>query len=196
MRLGWCVQPDGIRVQQTHYTALSAWLSCVKDEIYIRGMEDVTEISGPSLVIRTQTQTLSIIQFTCEKCEIESADPPTDKIQAIRLGWMARERREANILQYLWKYFTKNIEAWAPHGKVKFEIIVHKPRMKKVLLGGAEMWKGMWGVKLLTDDILSVSASEDQRITESQPRHLEEINFHYILQAPCGIDPTSASVLP
>ena len=79
---------------------------------------------------------------------------------------------------------------------MKSEIIVHKPRMKKVLLGGAEMWNGMWGVKLLTDDILSVSASEDQRITESQPRHLEEINFHYILQAPCGIDPTSASVLP
>ena len=96
MRLGWCVQPDGIRVQQTHYTALSAWLSCVKDEIYIRGMEDVTEISGPSLVIRTQTQTLSIIQFTCEKCEIESVDPPTKFKQ---LGWMARERREANILQ-------------------------------------------------------------------------------------------------
>ena len=40
-----------------HYTALSAWLSCVKDEIYIRAMEDVTEISGPSLVIETQTQT-------------------------------------------------------------------------------------------------------------------------------------------
>ena len=106
----------------TLYSIISlAQLSCVKDEIYIRGMEDVTEISSPSLVIRTQTQTLSFIQFTCEKSEIESADPPTDKIQAIRLGWMARERREANILQYLWKYFTKNIEAWAPHGKVKGE---------------------------------------------------------------------------
>ena len=117
MRLGWCVRPDGIRVQQTHYTALSAWLSCVKDEIYIRAMEDVTEILGPSLVTGTQTQTLSFVQFTWEKCEIENADPPTKFKQLGWVGWRERGEKQIfynnpeNILQKTLK-LGRRLEKW------------------------------------------------------------------------------------
>ena len=64
----------GSGVEQTHYTVISAELSCVKDEIYIRSMEDVTEISGPSLVIGTQTQTEAFIwEFDWSKFHLFSS---------------------------------------------------------------------------------------------------------------------------
>ena len=71
--------------------------------------------------------------------------------------------------------------------------------MKKVLLGGAEMWNGMWGVKALTEDIPVSQASaggESEICGLSIGRKWISIAF-YILQAPCDDNnPTSASVLP
>ena len=157
--------PDGIMAQQTLYSIISLAQLCQGWNLHSGHGRCNWDIG--SLIGHRDTNpdwgsnVLSFIQFTFEK---ESADPPT-KFKQLGWGRMVRERREANILQLSWKYFTKNFEAWAPLGKVKSEIIVHKPRMKKVLLGGAEMWNGMWGVKLLTDDILSVSAVEDNRFT-------------------------------
>ena len=166
MRLGWCVRPDGIRVQQTHYTALSAWLSCVKDEIYIRAMEDVTEISGPSLVIRTQTQTLSIIQFTCEKCEIESADPPTKFKQLGWVGWRERGEKQIfynnpeNMLQKHWSLGA----AW----KSEIWDYCSQASHEKGFVGRG--WNVKWYVRSEAANwwhpqCLSIRGSEDNRVT-------------------------------
>ena len=158
-----CVQPDGIMAQQTLYSIISLAQLCQGWNLHSghgRCNWDIGSLIGHN---KPRLRLICFIIYSVHIWERERGS--ADKIQAIRLGRMARERREANILQLSWKYFTKNFEAWAPVGKVKSEIIVQKPRMKKVLLGGAEMWNGMWGVKLLTDDILSVSAVEDNRFT-------------------------------
>ena len=92
-----------------HYTALSAWLTCVKDEIYIRAMEDVTEISGPSLVTGTQTQTEAQMFYYLFSSHLryESSDPPTKFKQLGWVGWWESGEKQIfynypeNILQKL-----------------------------------------------------------------------------------------------
>ena len=158
--------PDGIRVQRTHYAAISARLSWLCQGWNLHSVQGRCnwDTLSPSLVIGSQTQTgagnyndLGFILFSSHVRGREWID----KIQAISLGERESGARSKYFTIFL-KIFYKNLcEAWAPPlGKVKSEIkiIVHKASaMKKVLLGGAEMWNGMWSTNWWHPQCLSSS---------------------------------------
>ena len=181
--------PDGIRVQRTHYAAISGRLRCLCQGWNLHSVQGRCnwDTLSPSLVIGSQTQTgagnyndLGFILFSSHVRERESGSTKFKQ-----LVW-ARERaaRGANILQFFWKYFTKifvklgrrrRLEKW----NLRLRLLFTKPRRWKRFY-----WAGLkceMVCEALTDDILSVLAAAGESGICSLNTGLEEMDFHCIL---------------
>ena len=160
---------------------------CVKDEIYIRSREDVTEIPWvPHWTLGHKLRPgLGITMIWVSFYSVHMWEGESGSTKFKQLVW-ARERaaRGANILQFFWKYFTKifvklgrrrRLEKW----NLRLRLLFTKPRRWKRFY-----WAGLkceMVCEALTDDILSVFAAAGESDTCSLNTGLEEMDFHCIL---------------
>ena len=131
---------------------------CVKDEIYIRSREDVTEIPWvPHWTLGHKLRPgLGITMIWVSFYSVHMWEGESGSTKFKQLVW-ARERaaRGANILQFFWKYFTKifvklrrrRLEKW----NLRLRLLFTKPRRWKRFY-----WAGLkceMVCEALTDDI-------------------------------------------
>ena len=152
--------PDGIRVQRTHYAAISGRLSWLCQGWNLHSVQGRCnwDTLSPLLVIGSQTQTgagnYNVLGFILFSSHVRGREW-IDKIQAISLGERERAARGANILQFFWKYFTKifvklrrrRLEKW----NLRLRLLFTKPlRWKRFYWAGL---KCEMVCEALTDDI-------------------------------------------